>query len=118
MAKRHELSKIWGDIEAPQLAELAADIKAHGLKEPVVMYKGEIVDGWNRANACRIAGIKAVVRQFDPATDGELVDFVIQRNAMRRHQTPAMRAAGMFRAEEYRSAHCALLCPNLMQAST
>ena len=44
-----------GDAE---LRQLAADIKANGLLNPVVRHRGKILDGRNRLAACEIAGVK------------------------------------------------------------
>jgi ParB-like chromosome segregation protein Spo0J len=88
--KAHPISEIFplmGDVD---LAELAEDIKTHGLREPVVTYEGMILDGRNRWAACELAGIRPV-----PAVkyDGDdPVGFVVSRNLRRRHLTVSFRA--------------------------
>jgi hypothetical protein len=50
----HPLAEMFPLIE---LAELAEDIKAHGLRERIVMYHGQVLDGRNRVLACVQAGV-------------------------------------------------------------
>jgi len=82
-----------------ELAELAADIKANGQREPVVtaevfqvdLDESEmmLIDGRNRRAACEIAGVKPTSRELngeDPTA------FVISANIHRRHMTVGQRA--------------------------
>ena len=103
MAKtpRHPLSAAWGNMPEEELFELAEDIKAHGCKESVVLFQGMVLDGWHRAQACQIAGIKIPTREFDPEVEGDPRVFVKERNAFRRHLTPAMKAHALVRIAEY-----------------
>lgn len=64
--------------------ELVADIEKHGLREPIWLYQGEILDGRNRDKACRELGIKPLYTDFE-GTDEEAIAFVISMNIMRRH---------------------------------
>ena len=44
-------------MEGDEFAALVEDIRNHGLREPVVLYEGQILDGDNRFRACEVAGI-------------------------------------------------------------
>jgi ParB-like chromosome segregation protein Spo0J len=76
-----------------ELQQLAEDIKAHGLHEPIVvaLIDGEemLVAGRNRLAACKIAGVEPTVRRLngeDPTA------YVISENIYRRHMTKGQRA--------------------------
>lgn len=68
---------------------LAADIKERGLVEPVVVVGGKLLDGRNRVEACRRAGVKVRVVEYrgkDP------VGQVVSLNLQRRHLNESQRA--------------------------
>jgi ParB-like chromosome segregation protein Spo0J len=71
--------------------ELAQDIKANGLREPIMLYKDAILDGRNRFRACLVAGVKPRFEQFGGDDEAALA-FVISRNLKRRHLTVEQRA--------------------------
>ena len=47
-----------------ELNKLAADIKAHGLRVPLVVKDGYLIDGRNRREACRRAGVYPQVEEL------------------------------------------------------
>lgn len=85
--KFHPLADEWPLMEGDALDNLVEDIKAHGLREPIWLFEGMILDGRNRITACPRAGVRPIFRQFDPATMGSPEDFVVSANANRRHLT-------------------------------
>lgn len=75
-----------------ELDELAADIKARGLDNPVVLLEGKVLDGRNRLEACHRAGVppKTVEWRMEK---GSAVAYVLAANVLRRHLTQSQRAA-------------------------
>jgi hypothetical protein len=88
----HPYADAWPILSDEELADLAEDIKANGLRNPVVMYDGKILDGRNRTAACGRAGVKATFVEFE-GTDDEALAFVQSINGARRHQSKGSLAA-------------------------
>ena len=86
--KRHPLSAVFGDMSAGELLELQADIDEHGLREPIVLLDGMILDGWHRYQClCNLGKhlAKSMHYEFDPAQDGESAEaLVFSKNLFRR----------------------------------
>jgi len=80
----HPLSQNFPLLSESELADLAADIETKGLKEPLWIYQGKILDGRNRYLACQKLGIEPTIQQYggkDP------LGFVVSMNLYRRHLT-------------------------------
>ena len=70
---------------------LVADIKVHGLRIPIVLHDGKILDGRNRHRACIRAGVEPRFEDFDGTSD-EALALVVSLNLARRHLTTPQRA--------------------------
>lgn len=83
----HEYAEIFPLNEGERLWELGKRILANGLREPIVLHEGKILDGRRRELACIKEGIKPSYRQFgDRKSDGnDPLEFVIDVNLHRRH---------------------------------
>jgi hypothetical protein len=86
----HPLSEIFPLLEEGSRAfqTLSEDIRQYGLRERIVLYEGQVLDGRNRYRACQGVGVEPIYREFTPEIDGvDPLDFVISKNASRRHLT-------------------------------
>ena len=86
----HPACKLFPKLGQQELHELADDIKANGLQNPIVLIDGKILDGRNRHAACKIAKVKPRFEQWNGS--GSPVEWVISQNLMRRHLTASQRA--------------------------
>jgi ParB-like chromosome segregation protein Spo0J len=89
--KPHRFADIFPMLPDDELQELAENIKARGLQEPITLYDGQILDGRNRYAACKIATVTPKMKVFD-GTDEEALQFVASHNLHRRHLTASQRA--------------------------
>jgi ParB-like nuclease family protein len=88
--KVHPIAEMFPMMSGEELDELAADIKANGLLNPIIKDSdGSIIDGRNRWEACRRAGI---VPTFETFKGKDPIAFIVSNNITRRHLTKAQRA--------------------------
>ncbi len=87
----HPIAHVFPLLEGGAFATLVADVRAHGLLEPVTLYEGMILDGRNRYRACMEAGV-AVRSQEWQGESGSPAEFVWSKNAERRQLKPSQRA--------------------------
>lgn len=85
----HPLANIFPLIDGDEFAALVDDVRAHGVREPIWLYEGAILDGRNRYRAAEFAGVDCPMRTFDGA---DPVSFVVSLNLKRRHLDEAQRA--------------------------
>jgi ParB-like chromosome segregation protein Spo0J len=87
----HPLVEIFPEMEKHAFAELVADIKANGIREPVTVHKNQILDGRNRWLACEVLGIPCPQRAYE-GKESDLLAFVFSKNFHRRHLDASQRA--------------------------
>lgn len=98
----HPLCTLFPRMDGEAFATLVADIRANGLREPITLHDGLILDGGNRYRACLKAGVEPKFRKFG----GEnVVTFVLSANLHRRHMTPGQQAAIVASAQDWAKAN-------------
>lgn len=86
----HPAADLFPMMKDDELDALAADIKANGQQQPVAVHRDLVLDGRNRLEACRRAGVSPIYQAVE--TDNP-VAFVISANIHRRHLSTRQRAA-------------------------
>ena len=85
----HPLANIFPLMDGSDFRELVEDIRSHGLREPVVIHEGAVLDGRNRQRACAAAQVPI---RYEPFSGSDPVAFVISMNLRRRHLNESQRA--------------------------
>jgi hypothetical protein len=85
----HPLADLFPLIEGAEFDELVADVRAHGVREPIWLYQDKTLDGRNRWLASQAAGVPCPTRVYD---GDDPVGFVISLNLKRRHLSESQRA--------------------------
>lgn len=89
MIEVHSIANIFPLIEGSAFAEFVEDIKANGLRDPIILYEGAVLDGRNRLRACEQLGIEPATKVYAGA---DPLAFVISTNLRRRHLKDSQRA--------------------------
>ena len=85
----HPLANIFPLIEGQAYQDLLADVLKHGVREPIWIYEGQILDGRNRYRAATAMNVPFDVREYEGV---DAAAFVISLNLHRRHLNEAQRA--------------------------
>jgi hypothetical protein len=94
----HPLAELIPPMSDEEYGELRADVEANGLRAPVTLYEGMVLDGRHRARVCDELGREFETVQFegeDPA------GFVISMNLRRRNLTVGQRATAAIALLDY-----------------
>ena len=98
----HPLCTLFPRLDGNEFNALKEDIKQNGLRQPIVLKDGMILDGGNRYRACVEAGIEPKFVEFD---GDNIVSFVLSVNLHRRHMTPGQQAAIVASAQDWSKAN-------------
>jgi phage N-6-adenine-methyltransferase len=80
--KFHPCAEIFPLMQGAEFEALVLDIKANGLRQPIILYEEKVLDGRNRWRACEKAGVEPKTKNWlgdDPLA------YVISLNLTRRH---------------------------------
>jgi ParB-like chromosome segregation protein Spo0J len=86
----HAVTALFPDMSESEFEELKRDIEQHNLREPIVTYRGQVIDGRHRLRACCELGIMPITREWDG--QGDLYRYVISLNLHRRHLNVSQRS--------------------------
>jgi ParB-like chromosome segregation protein Spo0J len=78
----HPIANVWPLMDDDKLSQLAEDIRANGLINPIWTYEGKVLDGRNRYKACLLASVKPT---FTDYTGDSPASFAVSLNDHRRH---------------------------------
>ena len=92
--KPHPIAEMFPPMDDRALAELAQDIRDHGLQEKIRLWEGMILDGWNRYRACKLAKVEPEFKAMTWRVDevDKAIAYVMSRNLKRRHLSIAQQA--------------------------
>jgi ParB-like chromosome segregation protein Spo0J len=93
----HPAALIFPNMGEEKFEELKADIAARGQQEPVVLFRGQVLDGCQRLRACNDLGIKAKTTTYE---GDDPVAHAISLNLACRALNEAQRAVCAGRAEK------------------
>jgi N6-adenosine-specific RNA methylase IME4 len=91
----HDRANLFPMMEGAAFDALRDDIAANGLIDPIWIFEEKLLDGRNRVKACIAAGIDihpTMIKQFDVATMGDPLQWVISKNLKRRHLDEGQRS--------------------------
>lgn len=100
----HEVAGLFPPMEGAEFDELVEDIRQHGLREPIWLHDGKIVDGRNRYLACLKAQVGLRTQEYRGRDS--LVDFVLSMNLTRRHLNESQRALIATKIANLQSGQC------------
>lgn len=99
--KKHAFN-IFPEAKEEDFKELLEDIRSNGYDQtlPIVIYQGDILDGWNRWRACQILNIEPPMLEFAHGdNDAEALAYTLRTNK-RRNMPSGQKAALAVEAEE------------------
>lgn len=88
----HEAAEIFPLMSEAELKALSENIATEGLKEPIVLYEGQVLDGRNRLEACRRAGVKPTFTEID-LNGTAPIEYVVKMNIDNRNLSIPQRCA-------------------------
>ena len=97
---RHPLSTAFGNMAPERRAELRASIEKIGVKLPITLYEGMVLDGWHRYVEATDLEVACPKEQLGKSEDPR--EFVAAMNLPRRDYTDSQRALITVRLNDWR----------------
>ena len=102
---RHPLSFAFPETkDADGFSQLIYSMRVNGYMDshPILLFEGQILDGWNRYRAAKITGIEPIYRHFT-GTERDALNFVETENSARRHMSKVQQAYALLRIDMLRT---------------
>jgi len=80
----HRYGKIFPLATEKELNVMVKSIRRIGLRKPIVLYEGKILDGKVRYKACEMAGVEPHYEEYDSEKHGHPLDYIFSHNWCRR----------------------------------
>lgn len=101
--KQHQLSAAFPAMGEEGFQALKDSVEDIGVQNPVVIYEGEVIDGWHRYSAARELGVLCPMVELPADVDPRA--FVLAQNRARRHLTASQVAFVVAAVHEWAPAH-------------
>lgn len=89
--QRHPISSAFPDLRAEDVRDLKDSIRTLGVLEPIAIFEGMILDGWQRYTVAKQLGVTCPVRQFAGSRQ-DAIEYAVAKQT-RRNMTKLERAA-------------------------
>ena len=86
-----EIKELIPPLQPQEYSQLEQNILAHGCRDPIVLWKGAIIDGYNRYEICTRHGIAYETIQLRFPSREAVILWVLDNQLGRRNLTDAMR---------------------------
>lgn len=87
----HEFAELFPLMNDDEYSSLIADIHTNGLRQPIMLFEGKVLDGRNRFKACQEANRELKCDDFLGTSD-EALAYVLSLNLQRRHLNAGQKA--------------------------
>ena len=95
----HPAAELFPMMPEQELNELADDIKARGLINPILLdAEGRMIDGRNRWEACKLAGVEPTFETMNGKAAADAIGLVVSLNVKRRNLSSSQRAMAAAKA--------------------
>lgn len=81
----HPLSEYFPEMISEEFDALVEDIRKNGLRQPIILFEGQVLEGRHRHRACLKAGVEPVFVEIDFPSADDAKDYLNSLNLYRRH---------------------------------
>lgn len=99
---QHPLSAAFPAMQADEYQALMDSIGIIGVQNPITLFEGMVIDGWNRYRAAMECGMDCPTAELG---DVDPTDYVKSQNLHRRHLTGSQRAAAVVACSAWHPSH-------------
>lgn len=96
----HPAANLFPMLDNEAYRALKTDIAENGIREPIALFRGKLLDGRNRYRACRELDIEPPVAELDDGSVDPLA-YILSANLFRRHLSASQRAQIAVEAETF-----------------